>query len=257
MNKTKANTSLAVAVIPSLKTGDDAEVLQTFRHLFQNAQNGLRAVVAFGLYAWSVKLLKLKHGQFGDWVKGNYETGKEDAISYRSVRAHMNMTRSALEAAGIKSVENFLKTKLAAVLPNSHSGDFLLLPDAKIPIEIKPLREKIFSIIDGKSARQLFAEFKQSEDDESDFPKAKRGRLKGQGGASKEQREAAAAREEKARVEAIELEVDDFCSWIDKNTDAKGIPVINQKAFQKLRERARLLVDFCDKLHEARKGGAR
>jgi hypothetical protein len=253
MSKTKPNTTLAV--IPKLTTGDDAEVAAKFKELFHEAQNGLRRVVAFGLYAWSVKLLKLKHGQFGPWAKATFETIAVDSISYRSVRAHMNLTKSALESCGVKS----LKSALAKwqTLPISHSGEFLLLPDAKVPDQVKPIREKLFSIIDGKSARQLFAEFKQSEDDESDFPKAKRGRLKGQGGASKEQRAAAAEREEQSRIEAIELEANDFCSWIDKNCDAKKIALINQKTFEKLRERARLLVDFCDKLHDARNGGAR
>lgn len=265
MNKTKPNISVP-AVVPKLKTGDDAEVKETFKHLFLDAQNGLRRVVAFGLYAWQVKLLKLKHGQFGAWVEGNYagDGAGDNGCSYRSVRAHMQMTESALHACGIKNVKNFLSNQIGNALPNSHCGEFLLLPDSKIPDKIKPLREKIFSIIDGKSARQLFAEFKQTDEDGSDFPKPKRGRRKGEGGNSAEHLAKVRAAEEKARIEAIELESEDFCKWIDEHCDEKGLGLINDKAFETLCDRAELLWNFCRQLRDARrpgrvgqKGGAR
>jgi hypothetical protein len=246
--------STAIA-IPSLKTGDDKEVAEKFKQLFHDAQNGQRRVVAFGLYAAQIKFCSLKHTQFGNWVRGTFA---DVGISYRAVRAQMQLASSALKAVGVKSIKNFVRSKMAEALPFSHCGEFLLLPDSKIPESIKPLREKLFSLIDGKSAKQLFTEFKQLDDDEDDEnPKPKRGRLKGQGGASKEQRAAAAAAEEKARITEIELTAKDFGKWIDHNCDAQGLGKISDRAFDNLCEKAELLWQFCRQLKAARKGGAK
>jgi hypothetical protein len=255
MSKTKPDTSVPAIItkpVPKLRLGDEQEIIARFKGLYHDAQNGLRRVAAFGLYAWSIKLVNLKHGQFGPWVEGNFAA---EGISYRSVRSHMLLTKSALEQCGVKSIKNFIQNQIGNRLPISHCGEILFLEEGKLPDSLKPVREKLFSVIDGKTAKQLFAEFKQSEDDESDFPKAKRGRLKGQGGASKEQRAAAAAREEKARIEAIELEADDFCKWIDDNCDEKGFGLIADKSFNKLCDRAEFLWTFCRKLRDARKKG--
>jgi len=165
---------------PSLISGDDEKVAAQFAELFHDAQNGMRRVVAFGIFAWQIKLTKLKHGKFGPWVEANFAA---KGISYRTVRAHMQLTESALEACGIKGMKAFFK--LAAPLPFSHCGELLLLAETKVPEAAKPLREKLCSLIDGKSARSLFTEFKQDDGDE-ESPNPKRGNLKSKGRAPKQ-----------------------------------------------------------------------
>lgn len=174
----------APAKVPTLKSGNDEKVAATFVELFNDAQNGLRRICAFGVFAWSVKLLDLKHGQFGPWVKATFES---KGISYRAVRYHMQLTKSALESVGVKS----LKPALAKwqSLPISHCGEFLMLPEAKVPEQVKPLREKLFTLIDGKSAKALFTEFAQADDSEDDDEapgQKKRGNLKSKGRAPKQ-----------------------------------------------------------------------
>lgn len=209
---------------PKLKSGLDEKVAEQFADLFHDAQNGMRRVVAFGMFAWQIKLTELKHGQFGPWVESNF-AGK---ISYRSVRAHMQLTQSALEACGVKTMKAFFK--LATPLPFSHSGELLLLADNKIPEAAMPLREKLCALLDGKSARALFTEFKQAEEAEDDSKplKSKRGRLKGQGGASKEQRAAAAEREERERLSSLQLKADEVAEWLMENADLKGFARIDE-----------------------------
>jgi hypothetical protein len=208
--------------IPALIHGDDDAVAKRFGELFEDAQNGLRRIVTFGLFALETKLVHLKHGQFGDWVKGRFGEG-----AYRSVRSHLQLTESTLEACGIKKLKPIFQN--GSALPISKHNDFLLLPDAKVPEALKPLRDKICSIVDGKSARALFTEFKQAEDMEDDKPlKSKRGRLKGQGGATKEQREAAAAREERERLESIQSKADETTDFLLEYSDVKGFAKLDE-----------------------------
>lgn len=223
MKKNKPDAvPLAVAIakpvkVPMLKTGDDAEVIAKFEELFKEAQNGVRRIVAFGIYAEQVKTTKLKHSQFGPWVKASFPE-----ISYRSVRAHMQLAESALKAAGFKSLKAFFNRCLpfqnGSVCHFAHCGELLLLPEKGMPDDAIEMRGQICKVIDGKSARQLFAEFKQAdEDDESDTPK--RGRLKGKGGASAAQRAKAKAATEAAEIEAMELWAEEAEIIIQENAD--------------------------------------
>ena len=214
--------SKKLITVPKLKSGLDEKVAEQFSALFHDAQNGMRRVVAFGMFAWQIKQTELKHGQFGPWVEANF-AGR---ISYRSVRAHMQLTQSALEACGVKTMQAFFK--LAAPLPFSHSGELLLMPEAKLPEEAKPLREKLCALLDGKSARALFTEFKQAEETEDEKPlRPKRGRIAGQGGASKEQRAAAAEREELERLTSLQLKADEVAEWLMEYADLKGFARID------------------------------
>lgn len=231
----------------TVRTGDDAEIAERFKSLYTDAQNGLRRVVSFGIFAWQVKLHHLKHGQFIKWCKQHFPD-----TSYRSVNAHMVLAESAMRHAGIKSLRNFIKNQMCSTLHISHCGEFLLLSDAKVPDALKPVRDKVFNIIDGKSQRQLFAEFKQADDDD-DSPKPKRGRLKGQGGASAEQRAKAAEREEAARIETIELDAEDFCKWLDENCDDKHIGQIHDAPFNKLFDTLETAVAYMGIVRKARR----
>jgi hypothetical protein len=127
-----------------------------------------------------------------------------------------------------------------------------LLPESKIPEAQKPLHKKLCDLLDGKSARQLFAEFKQADDDD-ESPKPKRGRLKGHGGASKEQRLAAQAAEEKARITEMELTARETGKWMDQVSDANGLPKISDKAFAAYCEKLEAHWNFCRALKQSRK----
>lgn len=236
----------AAIKVPALLGGNDEAVKKQFGELFADAQSGMRRVITFGMFAWGVKLTQLKHGQFGDWVKGHFGDS-----TYRTVRSHMQLTESTLEACGIKNLKPVFQ--IGSALPISKHGDFLLIPDAKVPEPLKPLREKIANIVDGKSARALFTEFKQAEEGDERL-KPKRGRIKGQGGATKEQRAAAAEREESERITALKLDASDFAKWLDKNADLKGLGQFpDAKEFSRLLESMESAVSFMKRI---KKGGA-
>jgi hypothetical protein len=158
---------------PKLKTGDDAEAAKQLAALYRDAQDGVKRSVILGLYCFSIKA-QLKHGQFQSWLKAHCPEA-----AYRTVQYHMKLASSAMEACGMQM--KALEAK-AQQLRFSHCGEILALPEAKVPDEIKPLREKLSSLIEGKSARQLFGEFKQAEEDDAGEVAPKHGRLKGQGG---------------------------------------------------------------------------
>ena len=251
--KKEPETALAPVTlykIPTLKTGNDAEVAARFVELFKDAQTGLRRVVAFGLYAWHVKLNCLRHSQFLPWTEG---IGQQHGISYRSVNSHMNLTKSVLGACGVKSLKPFManwQSQICSALHISRCGDLLLLPIAEIPKQFQPLREKICSLIDGKSARQLFFEFKQADED----GEVKHGRNKGCKGTSKAQRDAAKAAEEAGRRKALAHDSKAFRLWIDKYCDATGFGTLPDAEAAALEESCRLAAGFLHSLNTARKG---
>lgn len=240
------NQATQLTKVPKLKSGDDAKSAAQLKDMVAEAQNGLRRVVALGIFCFEIKS-KLAHGQFQPWL-----TAHCPEISLRSLKAYMQLTTGVLEKCKI-SLKSFLAKGQS--LPISHSGEILSLPDAKVPNEAKPLREKICSLIDGKSQSQLFLEFKQVDEDE-DEPKAKRGRRKGEGGATKEQRAAAALREEEERITALKLDAVDFAKWSDQNGDDKGVGAFRgSKEWTKLREAVEALATYMKRADGASRTG--
>ena len=57
-----------VALNATLKGGNDALAAKQLNKLFTEAQNGMRRVIALGLFAWEIKEGQLKHGEFGAWL---------------------------------------------------------------------------------------------------------------------------------------------------------------------------------------------
>lgn len=234
--------------VPALKTGDDAKVAARFKALFDQAEDAKLRVTAFGIYAHFIKLILLKKGQFGPWV--SHLVGAEH---YRTVRDHMLFAKSTLERAGHKNLKSLLSNWQS--LPKCHSGEFLLLPDAEVPAEVKPLREKIFSLFAGKSKYQLCSEWKQVEEDESGHVKVKVGRLKKQGGASHAQRVAAAAAEKLADKVAKEEAIKGFQVWIKKNCvdTAEGIGlIVSDAALVSLNDWSKVAFDYTSRILAAR-----
>lgn len=130
---------------------ETATMIGLMKQLYREAQAGLRRVVSFGIYCFHVKG-RLPHGQFERWIEVNCPE-----VSFRTSQAYMQITAGTMEHCGL-TMQEFLQKRSA--LRFSHPGEFLMLGDAEIPDEIRPLRNKIFELIDGKSGRQLLLEFK-------------------------------------------------------------------------------------------------
>ena len=205
---------------PSLSNGHDAATAKELLKRYTDAQTGMRRVVAFGLLAWEVKETKLKHGEWGPWLaahapalcRTDAATGKPK--SSHALDTYMSLTKGVLESLG------FTVSKYLNHISNSpeggicHNGKYLLLADKTLPAEARALKARICELVDGKTQRQLFLDFKQAEDDGSGGLRAKHGRLKGQGGASKEQREAAQQAATSAEHEAIRTRAANTAEWL-------------------------------------------
>lgn len=202
---------VALSIVPTVQNGDDAGSAKYLIRLSVDSKTALRKIMAFGLCAWEIKETQLKHGQWGPWLAAHAPTlcrmdsttGKPKAST--ALQQAMLITQSVLAAVGFKAIGDYFKHVLAD--PNSRvagicrGGKYLLVPDRRVPDALKGLREKICILLDGNSKRQLFLEFKQAEEALNGEVHIKRGRLKGEGGASIEQR--AIHRMEVAEVELI------------------------------------------------------
>lgn len=242
------------ANVPTLIDGSDKATAKQLTKLFKDAQTGMRRIVALGLFAWEIKETKLKHGEWGPWLAVNApELCRPDSVTGKPKATHalsnfMELTRGVLESVGFDTLEKYFAT--VAKFPhggNLNCGRLLLLPDKKIPVEAKPLREKIFELVDNKTQRQLFLEFKQAEEDATGTAKPKRGRLKGQGGASKEQRERAAQLAEEEQVTALNLWCEEIAVAIMQRADDQGLGRVGVKdspEYNQLLEAAKYLLGW-------------
>jgi hypothetical protein len=244
-----------------LKSGNDAATAKQLNKLFAEAQNGMRRIVALGLFAWEVKESQLKHGEFGAWLAQHcpkLATVNEDGKPRpsRALQGYMELTKGVLESCGCATIEKYLGTTAKfAHDANLKPGQFLLLADKNVPDDLKPLREKIFELVDGKTQRALFMEFKQSDDD-GENPKPKLGRLPGHGGASKEQRAAAAELEETHRLMEVEEGTKEAIAWQLENADARHAGMMDSDLLVKLRDANQTMNGFIAQLLASRKGGA-
>ena len=206
---------------PAIQSGDPEEVAARFKDLFAQAEDAKFRVAAFGIYAQHIKLNLLKHGQFYDWVSATI--GGEHL---RTVQDHMLFAKSTLERIGFRTLKAFFSNP--QTLRICHSGEFLLLPDAEVPAEAKPIRDKVFSLFAGKSKYQLCSEWKQVVEDETGHRKVQVGRLPGQGGASKLQRDQHNQKTEAHRLEAIDLHAVETSEWLLEVSDDKHLGLISE-----------------------------
>ena len=248
------------AIVPKLKSGNDTAVANRLVKLFNEANNGMRRIVSLGLFAWEVKEGQLKHGEWGPWLAANApvlsridsETQKPKASS--ALSAYMDTTRGVLENVGFPTIAKYLEE--SAKFPRGREfkqGGFLLLPEKKVPVAMKPLREKICALVDGKTQKQLHLEFKQTEEDEDGNRKVKRGQLKGSKGLTKEQREKAAAREEQERLNELEETVIERNEWLLEIADAKNLGALDSKLIKKFCDAADTASGFGKRVLESRK----
>ncbi len=210
--------------LPKIILPDSEEQrIKTLRALYKDAQTGLRRVVAFGLYCFNVKAA-LPHGQFLPWLKTHCPD-----IAPRTVSSYTQLTSNVLDACGIK-VADYLQ--IGSTLPICRNGKFLLMAEKKVPEAVKSLREKICSLVDGKSQRQLLLEFTQVDEDNQ----PKRGQLKGSKGLTKEQRLNARQREHAAFIAELKVRLNNLGDDCDELADAKhaGEPEVKTEAAELL-----------------------
>ena len=241
----------------NLKGGGDAVAAKQMNKLFTEAQTGMRRIVALGLFAWELKETRLKHGEFGTWLAAHCPklatvdpvTGK--GVASRALRGYMDLTKGVLESVGFDTVEKYLAAA-SGFSTAMNGGKFLLCPDKKVPDDVKPLREKIFELVDGKTQRALFLEFKQAKEDEEGNAKPKRGRMKGQGGVSAEQRAAAAEREEQARLEELAEQITESNEFELQIADATGLGKMDSRLLEKFITARETSVAYARRVLESR-----
>lgn len=190
--------------LPELKHGNDAKRAKELNKLIKDAESGLVRILKVGFFLECLAE-DLPHGMLGPWVEAHCNR------EWRTVRRWKQVAAGVGEALGI-TLKQRLEYKLHEVLA---------LPLKKVPEELKAVREKIDAEIAGKSYRQLFLELKQV--DESNPDKPKRGRLKGQGGATKEQRANAAALEAEERITEKKLRAEEIANWLIEMSDDAGL----------------------------------
>ena len=221
------------------------------------AQAARRVDVALGLYCFELKEIHLQQGQFGKWLAENLPQLAEQHSNSKlwqpsgSLETAMWMAKSALEVCGYKIGDyiELVQNQSPAVQGICDSGQLMLLPAAELPKEFKALRDQIFDLVDGKSQRQLRSEFKQIENG-----KVKHGRLKGTGGATKEQRAQAEELAETHRLMEVEEGMKEAIAWQLENADAKHAGMMDNALLIKLRDANQNMNGFITRVLESRKG---
>jgi hypothetical protein len=168
-----------------------AELLkQNFSSIHSSFLNSTKKAVWLGLFLNEIKRRGKKdksipHGGFGPWIKQNLPD-----IHWDTVCTYMRLGREVCEK-GKFQISDF---------PEFANGE--LPPQA-------------LKLIEGKTQNQLFLEFKQV--DEDDPSRAKRGRLKGSSGLTREMRLKAKFASEHERLIALQTEADLIAPWLLEN----------------------------------------
>ncbi len=149
----KAHTLTVVPKAPELKSGRDSKVVaKKLDKLIKDAESGLRRIVTAGLFIVEISN-DLPHGQFGRWIE-EYMPGRRS-----SVFGWKALAMNILETCGLKVQQLDFSKPLHEVMA---------LPVAKVPKDAKEVRAKIDELIEGKTYRQLFFEFKSAEEVKSE-----------------------------------------------------------------------------------------
>lgn len=217
--------------IPKLKSGNDEKVAAKLDELVIDANEGLRRIIRAGFLLERIAA-DLKHGEFKPWIEAHCK-----ASSRASIFGWRLLARNIMET--VKLSKSLM---LDFSLPME---DMLALPPAEVPKEQKEIRAKIDALIEGKSARQLFSEFKQTDGPDADGNmKSRRGRLKGQGGATAAQRAKAKAAQEASEIAGMESWADDVIEYITQHADDNQWGRIDTKKKQKLLEAFLVGIDY-------------
>lgn len=175
----------------------DAELAHAFHALYDEATSGLKRIIAFGMFCYHIQEEYLKKGQFDNWCQQHVPHIKRSAIYL-----HKSIAKSALEKVGL-TVRDALKI--------ARGGSIMLIQSDTLNDAERELQNRLFTMIEGKSLRQLMLEFKVGEAGPDGELRPKVGRVKGEGGKRKltEMEKAGQARER------VQLLAKDTCANLD------------------------------------------
>lgn len=169
---------------PHVRDQADAKCAAILTRSHDAGMGALPVIFDAGLYAYWIKA-NLPPQQFGAWLKANadqrlWKLNKKGCPKPSSTLSwQMSFTLKLIDAAK-STVE-----KVLAQIPNDwefgETGKFLQLSQG-IPKALLALHTECIKKIEGKTATQLFLEFKQTEEGEDGEDHVKRGRLAGEGG---------------------------------------------------------------------------
>lgn len=154
--------------VPTLRNGNDEQVAAKLRELVADAESALRRILICGAFLDRV-VSELPHGQLEKWLKVHCPE-----VSFQTVRRWRALVGRVLEACGAN------RSRVSGI--SQPLDEILALPISKVPEDARDLRAKIDELIAGKSARQLWFDFKQLEEDSTGNVSVKAGRRKGEGG---------------------------------------------------------------------------
>lgn len=139
-----------VTKAPALKSGRDSKaVAKQLDALITDAESGLRRIVTAGLFIVEITQ-DLPHGQFGPWMATHLpQRSRETVFRWKALALNV------MEACGAKVAQCHFSAPLHKVMS---------LPAAKVPKDAQEVRAKMDELIQGKTYRQLFFEFKQAEE---------------------------------------------------------------------------------------------
>ncbi|GEM_PF-2105290 len=215
----KATRVSHLSKVPKLRHGGDEERAAQLDTYISRAESGLVSIIQAGFFIECITA-DLPHGQIGSWV----ETWCKHR-TWRTVQRWQQIAgKVGEEVLGLKYEQRIrLPIKLYELLD---------LPIEQVPDKVKPLREKLDAEISGKSYRQLFLRFSQSDDGES--PKV--GRRKGSDGNPKHKRDAFEARTAEEQREVDEQLCHKMGAWLKAvaNDARAGHPDFCQQALAAL-----------------------
>lgn len=250
----KKSTPALAKKSPALPGGNDAEVAAVGLRLLKQANEGLLAAVALGFWADWVKA-NLPSGTFERWIEAHLQVTALTVWRWRATAKRM------CELAGIQvsRVKLFdFKREQTPV------HELLLLPDGQVPaehraiiaklrevaLEAKSQRAVIPKLIDGAATLDLV----QCEDGADGLPTPKRGRRKGEGGASKQQRAVAAAQREEDHLADVTDQAEALATAMLALGDDRHLGLVDDALLARVTEAHATLGDYLAELAERRGG---
>lgn len=220
----------------SLKNGNDKIVADQLKAMHSELSGFATKSFLFGIYGHYIKEVELPKNQFGEWLQQHapelcrLDTKTQKPKATSSLSRHLDFSREVIGAFGLSLTSALQKIKALTKgsFPTVGNVSHLLIEDKETAVKVIPKHEELISLLANNSRRQVVHTLVQMEEDDNGVEKRKKGRLKGQGGASKEQREAAAVREERERLESIQGKADETTEFLLEYSDVKGFAKLDE-----------------------------
>jgi hypothetical protein len=198
------------AVGPRLRHGKDAERARQLEQLVHEANDGLRRVLRAGFFIECL-VADLPHGQLESWLRVFCPN-----TPLRTIRRWRQIAGNVGELVGVSFEE---RTTLKLPLHEA-----LTMRADELPDDLRVIRQKIEDQIEGRTATQLFLQFKNSREvDGVDVPATGAGRY--------HQRREKSGEEVRAEVMTADAELDVACEeWIELTARVWQDDVIESRA---------------------------